>query len=106
MDKGVLFLLVIFAATVGGVLLGVLGWLEQRAKPGPAPEPWSWAKFGRTCITSLLSGVLLALGQDNLPMAGVPWYVTLGSALAIGAAVDVGRSRVANVAGAKAAPGS
>ncbi|MDO8614593.1 MAG: hypothetical protein Q7T33_02505 [Dehalococcoidia bacterium] len=106
MDRAMLFLLVILAATVGAILLGVLGWLDQRTKTaaGTAPEPWSWAKFWRTCITSLLSGVVLALGQDSLPMTGVPWYITVASALAMGAAIDVTRSRVFNVAARPAWP--
>lgn len=96
MDREILFLLVILAATLGAILLGILGWLDQRVK---SAEPWSWVKFTRTAITSFLGGVVLALGQDNIPeMNGVPWYATLGFALTFGAAFDVTRSRAINVA--------
>ncbi len=49
-------ILMVIAATLGGIIVGLLGWKKQ--KP---PVPFDWGDFGVTAGTSLIAGMVYAV---------------------------------------------
>jgi hypothetical protein len=70
----------------GGVILGLVGWIESK-------EKFDARKFGGTVLRSLLGGAVLAGGgyfTDTVVTAPI-----LTSAFLAGAGIDVGLKRIA-----------
>jgi len=85
MDK----LYVAIAATVGGLVAALLGWLESN-------EPFNTRKFGGSAVRALIAGGIFAAGYEYSGAIGVMdlFFAFLG-----GAGVDVIGNRVAGKLG-------